>query len=104
VQREVLISCPWYPVAGHMRVVQICLKGDSDSTLGNISLLRGGKHWKGIPREVVDALSLSVFKRLLDNALHSKLYLSVNPEVVRQLDYMIVVGSCEMELLKSSLV
>ena len=31
------------------------------------------KHWKRLPGEVVDAPSLSVFKRLLDNALNNRL-------------------------------
>ncbi|KFQ00251.1 hypothetical protein N329_01348, partial [Haliaeetus albicilla] len=31
------------------------------------------KHWNGLPREVVDAPSLSVFKRHLYNALHNML-------------------------------
>ena len=31
------------------------------------------KHWNGLPREVVDAPSLSVFKRHLDNALNNML-------------------------------
>ena len=31
------------------------------------------KHWNRLPREVVDAPSLSVFKRHLDNALSNKL-------------------------------
>ncbi|KFM06954.1 hypothetical protein AS27_08782, partial [Aptenodytes forsteri] len=28
------------------------------------------KHWRGLPREVVDAPNLPVFKRHLDNALN----------------------------------
>ena len=31
------------------------------------------KHWNRLPREVVDASSLSVFKRHLDNALNNML-------------------------------
>ncbi|KFM08221.1 hypothetical protein AS27_09919, partial [Aptenodytes forsteri] len=31
------------------------------------------KHWNRLPREVVDAPSLSVFKRHLDNALNTML-------------------------------
>ena len=39
---------------------------------------------------------LAVFKRLLDNALHNMLELLVSPEVVRQLDWMIVVGPFQL--------
>ncbi|KAK4822685.1 hypothetical protein QYF61_019554, partial [Mycteria americana] len=38
------------------------------------------KHWNRLPREVVDAPSLSVFKRHLDNALNNMLQLLVSPE------------------------
>ena len=44
------------------------------------------KHWNRLPREVVDAPGLSVFKRHLDNALDNMLSLLVSPELVRQLD------------------
>ena len=44
------------------------------------------KPWNRLPREVVDAPSLAVFQRHLDNALNNMLELLVSPEVVRQLD------------------
>lgn len=36
-----VISSPWYPVIGHLGVVQSCIKGGSGWTLGSIFLLRG---------------------------------------------------------------
>jgi len=44
------------------------------------------KHWNRLPREEVNAPSLSVLKRHLDNALNNMLHLLVSPGLVRQLD------------------
>lgn len=42
--------------------------------------------------ELVNALCLSVFKRLLENDLVNMLQLLLGPEVVRQLELMILEG------------
>jgi len=60
-------------VTGHGGMVQSCTKGVTDMTSGSMSLLRVVKHWKRLPREVVDVPSLSAFKRHLDNALNTML-------------------------------
>ena len=41
MEREVLISSPWYPVIGCTGMAQSCTRGRSDLPLGNISLPRG---------------------------------------------------------------
>jgi len=41
VEREVLMSSPWYPVTGHMGMVQSCIRGDLVLTLGSIYLQTG---------------------------------------------------------------
>lgn len=46
------------------------------------------RHWNGLPSEVANAPSLSVFKGHLDNALNNILELLVSPELVRQLNWM----------------
>lgn len=54
------------------------------------------KHWDRIPREVADALCLSVFKKHLANALHNVLYLLVSPEGVMRLGSMLSVGPFQL--------
>lgn len=54
------------------------------------------KRW--LPKEVVNASTLSVFKRHLDNVLSNMLYLLVSPQVVRQLDEMTVDTSLTIEI------
>lgn len=46
---------------------------------------------------VVDAPSLPVFKRHLDSALNNRLHSLVSTKVVRQLDWVIVLGHFHLE-------
>ena len=46
----------------------------------------GGQTLDRLPRELVDAPSLLVLQRHLDNALNNRLSVLVSPEVVRQLN------------------
>jgi len=43
------------------------------------------KHWNRLPRELVDAPSLSVFKSCFDSGLRNMPYLLVSPEVAMQI-------------------
>ena len=100
MEREVLISSLRYPVTEHMGAVQSCIcisQGRSRLDIRNHFFpKRVVKHWHRLPREVVNAPSLSVFKRHLDNALNNALKLLVSPELVRQLDWMITVGPFQL--------
>jgi len=74
MEREVLSSSPWHPVIKRVGMVQSCITRGSDLTLGSTSLSRGWSNTETrLPRELVDAPGLSVFKRLLDNALNNML-------------------------------
>lgn len=81
-------------------------QGTSDRICGNGSKIHQGmirldikkhlfierviKSWNTLPSKVVNVLSLSMAKMPLDNDLNNMLYLSLGPELVRQLDQMIV--------------
>jgi len=86
--------------------------GSSDKMSGNGSKLHQGrfrldirknfftkqvvKPWNWLPREVINDPILSVSESHLDNALNNTLQLLVSPEVVRQLDWRITVGSFQV--------
>jgi len=76
-------SSPWYPGNGS----KLCLGRFRLDIRKHYFTERVVKHWNRLPREVVDAPSLSVLKRHLDNALNNMLQFSVSPELIRQLDY-----------------
>jgi len=48
--------------------------------------MRVAKHWKGFPREVVDAPSLEIFKARLDGALSNLVYLKKSLLIASRLD------------------
>jgi len=68
MEQEVLSSSPWDPGVGHVGMIQSCARGGLDWTLGSISLLRGWSSTGTGFLEVVDAPSLTVFRRLLDKS------------------------------------
>jgi len=65
-------------------------------SLKHFFTMRMTELWNRLLGELVDAPCLSVFNRHLDNALINVLSLLVNPEVVRQLDSMVVEGLFQM--------
>ena len=73
MEREVLISSPWYPVLGCMGMAQSCIpQGRFGLDMRKHFLPeRVVKPWNRLPREVGDAPCLSVLKRHLDNALNN---------------------------------
>ena len=63
MEKQMLISSSWYPVTGHMGMVQSCTSGGLDWTLGNISLLRGWSNTgTGFLCDRLSVPCLSVFK------------------------------------------
>lgn len=77
VERKVLISSPLYPVIGYAGMVQSCTRRHLDWTLRSTEKVV--RHWNWLPWKVVDAPSLSVFKKHLDNALkHALAWLTLN--------------------------
>ena len=75
MEREVLISSPWYPVIGRVGVVQSCISEGRFSLdiRKHFFTKRVLKHCNRLPREVVGAPCLSAFQRHLDNALNNML-------------------------------
>lgn len=55
------------------------------------------KHCNRFLREVVYASGLSGYKIHSDNALNNIVYLAVSPELLRQVDYIIIAGSCQLK-------
>jgi len=53
-------------------------------------------NWNKLLKDVVDAPCLSVFEAL-DNPLGNMIELLFNPEMVRELDYMIAVGAFQLK-------
>ena len=91
-QREALGSAPdnwWQKGNGtelHQGRVRLGIRN-------NFFIVRELKHWNRLPREVVHASWLLVFKSHLDNALNNVLSFLVNPDVVRQLDSLVFKSS-----------
>jgi len=70
----------------HWNCSKLCQRGFRPGIRKHFFTERVVKHWNRLPREVVDAPSLSAFKRHLDTALNNMLQLLVRPEMIRQLD------------------
>ncbi|KAK4825166.1 LOW QUALITY PROTEIN: hypothetical protein QYF61_024555 [Mycteria americana] len=70
VEREVLISSPWYPERRNGSKLHPSGRFGLDMRK-HFFTERVVKHWNRLPGEVVNAPCLSVFKRRLDNALNT---------------------------------
>ena len=72
-----------------MGMAQSCIRRGSNLIVEkNFCTIMMVRHWNRLPREVIDAQCMSVFKRQLDNALNILLPLT-SPEMVRWLGQMI---------------
>ena len=97
MERKVLISSPWDPVRGHMGMVQSCIRGDLDRTLGSTSLLKG---WSNTGTGFLETWSIPQACQYLRGIWTMPLttcFNLVSPEVLRQLDYRIVVGPFQLK-------
>ncbi len=75
MEREAMISSPWYPVPGRVGMTQSCVhQGRFGLDMRkHFFTERLVKPWNRLPGEVGDAPCLSVFKRHLDNTLNTTL-------------------------------
>ena len=97
MERKVLISSPWDPVTAHMGMVQSCIRGDLDGTLGSTSLLRG---WSNTGTGFLETWSIPQAWQCLRGIWTMPLttcFNLVSPEVLRQLEYSVVVGPFQLK-------
>ena len=71
LERDVLSFSPWDPVVGCMGMVQNCAREVRMGIRKHFFAERVAKHCNKLPKEVVDAPSLSVLKEHLHNALNN---------------------------------
>lgn len=68
MEKEMLSSSIWYPLIGHKgRVLSCAWEKFRPDIRKHFFSERGIRHWNRIPREVVNAPSLSVFEKHLEN-------------------------------------
>lgn len=72
-EREVWISSSSDPVTGHGNDSKLLQEEFRLNIRKRFCTERAVKHWNRIPSEMVDAPSLSLFKKHLDNALNNML-------------------------------
>jgi len=70
-------------MAGCVGVAQSCISLDIRKNFFTVKVV---KHWKRLPREVVDVPCLSEFMRHLDNVLSNLFKLLVGLKLIKHLD------------------
>ena len=96
-EREVLSSSPWYPVIGCLGMAQSCIRGGLNWVLRSISLLSG---WSNTGTGFLKRWSMLQASQCLRGIWTMPLtthFSLVSPEVVRQLDHMIIVAPVQLK-------